>query len=80
MTEGLIWKNYQTIKQYFPSITLEKETFIKELSLLLPEVDVDIQSMDGLYIDILWNNVIFSITDKDNYAITYDGKFSFFKN
>jgi hypothetical protein len=76
-----IWKSYQIMKQHFPNISPNKEEFFKKLCENLPiESDPEIQSCDGLYIDVLWESLTLSITIDDKYSITCEEEFEYFDN
>lgn len=71
-----IWQSYQMIKQDFPNISINVENFIKQLS-IHSQSDPEIQSCDGINIDVLWDNLILSIVD-DHYAISIKENFEYF--
>lgn len=61
-----IWAGYQNIKSYFPNVSVVKENFFRHLSSELPAAEnPEIQSYDGEYIDILWDDLVVSVTDCD---------------
>lgn len=70
-----IWKSYQLIKQYFPNSYMDD--FFKQLS-MLSESDPEVQSCDGLYIDVMWENLTLSIADH-SYSISHK-EFHYFDN
>lgn len=70
-----IWKSYQLIKQHFPNSCMDD--FFKQLS-ILSKSDPEIQSCDGLYIDVMWENLTLSITD-NSYSISHE-EFHYFDN
>ena len=57
-----IWQGYQSLKQHFPELSKEKDAFFRLLSEALPQEDPEIQSHDGLSVDILWEKITVSIT------------------
>lgn len=73
-----IWKSYQIIKQHFPCISAHKEKFFQQLSVLLSDSDPEIQSCDGLYIDVLWGNLTLSVAE-DMYSISHKEEFQYFE-
>ena len=73
-----IWKSYQILKQHFPDISAHKEKFFQQLSMLLSDSDPEIQSCDGLYIDVLWENLTLIIAD-DMYSISHKEEFQYFE-
>lgn len=74
-----IWKGYEMIKSYYP-MTAEKDGIIQELSIHFPNADPEIQSSDGLFIDILWHHIILSITDDNHFSISTKNQFIYFEN
>jgi hypothetical protein len=74
-----IWNSYQIMKQHFPSITASKDDIFTQLSLALPNSDPEIQSFDGLCIDVLWENLTVSITDFDTFSVTNGEEFNYFE-
>lgn len=80
LDECKVWKSYLLMKEWFPRMSDGKEAFFKELALTCPYFDPEVQSINGLYVDMLWDKVLFSITESDTYAITYKGVFKFLDN
>jgi len=63
------------------SLTQEKRCFFDILVNEFPLQDAIIQSSDGEFIDILWNNgVLLSLTDKNNLSISTLDDFRYFDN
>jgi hypothetical protein len=75
-----VWKSYLQMKEWFPRMSDGKEAFFRDLALACPTFDPEVQSVNGLYVDILWDKVLFSITESDDYAITYKGVFKFLED
>ena len=70
-----IWEGYQILKQHFPNISINVESFFEQLS--RSSSDPEIQSNDGIHIDVLWDNLILSISD-DRYAVSTEKEFEYF--
>lgn len=75
-----IWAGYQHLKGHFPNINATKENFFRLLAVQLPTENPEIQSCDGQYIDILWDNLVVSLTDSDALSVTSNGEFQYFDN
>lgn len=67
-----IWRGYQHLKLHFAGLSTEKETFFRLLAQQLPLEEPEIQSSDGLFIDILWTNISVSITETDSLSFSAD--------
>lgn len=74
-----ILQGYQNLKCHYPNISVMKEEFFQSLSKCLPSEDPEIQSSDGLVVDVLWDKVIISITENDALSITANGAFKYFE-
>lgn len=73
-----ILEGFQNLKQHFPNISSNKEVFFENLSMLLPDEDPEIQSADGVFVDVMWDRVIISITKEDALSISANGEFEYF--
>ena len=73
-----IWEGYLIMKHHFPLIREDVEEFFRQLAKKLPGSEPEIQSFDGISIDVLWENHTLSIID-GNYTITSNRKFRYFE-
>ena len=51
-------------------MSAKKDVFFRALSADLPDQDPEIQSCDGLFVDILWKNFVISMTDRDAFSVS----------
>ena len=73
-------QDYQNLKSHFPDISQRKDEFFQQLSNHLPFESSEIQSFDGKFVDILWNNITISITEDNALSMTANGKFEYFED
>ena len=66
------------MKKYF-SLSQEKQHFFETFTAKFPLQDPEIQSSDGEFIDILWDNgVALSLTDENAISISTPDEFQYF--
>lgn len=77
-----IWQSYQLIKHDFPWLSVKKEAFFRLLSEKLPTEDPEIQTSNGLDVDIIWDHTTLSLTPVDSLCMNINGtyKFHYFEN